>query len=135
MSIVQATKGSYDFAVGNSKTENTGEGGFFIAPANFQQTIVHNNNPALKEFECRYIFFKVYINHTHLLEDFYEFPQILPKKYNNEMNLIFNNIFSAENKFEEYSNYCKAVEILSKIMKPKENPLPKEIENVIEFIT
>ena len=44
MSIVQAVKGSYDFALGDSPLNNTGDGGFFIAPANLKQTIIHHNN-------------------------------------------------------------------------------------------
>ena len=42
LSVVQAVEGSYDIQLDNGKTYNTGNGGFFIAPANVQQRIVHN---------------------------------------------------------------------------------------------
>ena len=45
LSIVQSVEGSYDIALGNGNTYQTGENGFFIAPSNVQQTITHHVNP------------------------------------------------------------------------------------------
>ena len=44
LSIVQSVEGSYDIALGNAATMQTGEGGFFVAPSEIQQTIVHHTN-------------------------------------------------------------------------------------------
>ena len=54
LSVVQAVEGSYDIQLDNGKTYNTGNGGFFIAPSNVQQRIVHNVNPTSKKMVCRW---------------------------------------------------------------------------------
>ena len=43
LSIVQSVEGSYDIALGDGVKHQTGEGGFFIAPAGVQQRIVHQH--------------------------------------------------------------------------------------------
>ena len=44
LSVVQSVEGSYEFSLGKSEPTQTGDGGFFIAPANLRQTIVHHIN-------------------------------------------------------------------------------------------
>ena len=59
LSVVQAVEGSYDIQLENDVICNTGSGGFFIAPSNVQQRIVHNTDPASKKMICRWIFIKI----------------------------------------------------------------------------
>jgi len=68
LSIVQSTEGSYDIALANNKSEQTEQGGFFIAPSNVQQTIIHHVNKQSGRMSARWIFLDVEINKTHLDE-------------------------------------------------------------------
>ena len=56
LSIVQSVEGSYDIALGRGDMQQTGDGGFFIAPAHIQQTIVHHVDPRSKRMRARWLF-------------------------------------------------------------------------------
>ena len=62
LSIVQSVEGSYDIALGGRDTLQTGDGGFFIAPAGVQQSIVHHVNKKSGKMTCRWIFIDIEIN-------------------------------------------------------------------------
>ena len=55
LSIAQSLEGSYDITLGNGTTESTGEGGFFIAPAGIEQTIVHRPDKKSRKMICRWV--------------------------------------------------------------------------------
>ena len=69
LSVVQAVEGSYDIQLDNGKTYNTGNGGFFIAPSNVQQRIVHNVNLTSKKIVCRLIIIKNKINDIYSFDE------------------------------------------------------------------
>ena len=79
LSVVQAVEGSYDIQLDNGTTYNTGNGGFFIAPSNAQQRIVHNTDRSSKKMIYRWIFIKIKINDIYDFDEKFRFPTILPQ--------------------------------------------------------
>ena len=134
LSVVQAVEGSYDIQLDNGKTYNTGNGGFFIAPANVQQRIVHNVSPTSKKMVCRWIFIKIKINDIYSFDEKFRFPTILPEKIKSEMNAVFDKLFCSDNAFDEYICYYKIVKLLSLVANEKEQRLPPYIEEALHYI-
>ncbi len=134
LSVVQATEGSYDIQLDNGATYNTGSGGFFIAPANVYQRIVHNTDPSGKNMICRWVFIKIKINDIYNFDEKFSFPTILPDAIKGEMNTVFDRLFAADNAFDEYICYHEIVKLLSLVAKEKEQPLPPYIEQALRYI-
>lgn len=134
LSVAQAIEGNYDIKLGNSEVYNTGIGGFFIAPSNVQQTIVHNADKISKNMICRWVFLKINLNNLYHFDDLYDLPVILPETYKKEMNLIFDRLFATENLFEEYVYYYEIVRILSLILKEKKDKMPLYLDRVLNYI-
>ena len=134
LSVVQAVEGSYDIQLDNGKTYNTGNGGFFIAPANVQQRIVHNASPTSKKMVCRWIFIKIKINDIYSFDEKFSFPTILPEKIKSEMNAVFDRLFCSDNAFDEYICYYKIVKLLSLVANEKEQRLSPYIEEALNYI-
>lgn len=134
LSIVQAVEGSYDIQLDNGTTYSTGNGGFFIAPSNVQQHIIHNVNPASKRMICRWIFVKIKINDIYSFDEKFRFPTILPEKIKSEMNAVFDKLFCSDNAFDEYICYYKIVKLLSLVANEKEQLLPPYIEVALQYI-
>ena len=82
LSVVQAVEGSYDIQLDNDRTYNTGNGGFFIAPSNVHQRIIHNTDPTSKKITCRWVFIKIKINNIYSFDEKFGFPTILPQNIN-----------------------------------------------------
>ena len=89
LSIVQSIEGSYDIALDNGAVHQTGDGGFFIAPANVQQTIVHHVNKESGKMSCRWIFVDIEINKAFPLDSLYQFPLIIDGERKPEINKWF----------------------------------------------
>ncbi len=134
LSVVQAVEGSYDIQLDNGKTYNTGNGGFFIAPANVQQRIVHNVSPTSKKMVCRWIFIKIKINDIYSFDEKFSFPTILPENIKSEMNTVFDELFCSNNAFDEYICYYKIVKLLSLVANEKEQRLSPYIEKALHYI-
>lgn len=134
LSVVQAVEGSYDIQLDNGTTYSTERGGFFIAPSNVQQRIIHNADPASKKMVCRWVFIKIKINDVYNFDEKFSFPTILPKNINSEMNSVFNRLFSADNAFDEYVCYYEIIRLLSLAANEKEQPLSPYIEQVLRYI-
>ena len=134
LSVVQAVEGSYDIQLDNGKTYNTGNGGFFIAPSNVQQRIVHNVNLTSKKMVCRWIFIKIKINDIYSFDEKFRFPTILPEKIKSDMNAVFDKLFCSDNAFDEYICYYKIVKLLSLVANEKEQLLPPYIEEALQYI-
>ena len=77
LSIVQSLEGSYEIALGNGAPQQPGDGGFFIAPSNIQQTITHHVNEATQKMSCRWIFLDVEVNKAFMLDRLYQFPAVI----------------------------------------------------------
>lgn len=134
LSVVQAVEGSYDIQLDNGATYNTGNGGFFIAPSNVQQRIVHNTDPASKTMVCRWVFIKIKINDIYNFDEKFRFPTILPERINAEMHTVFDRLFCADNAFDEYICYYEIVKLLSLVAREKEQPLSPYIEQALRYI-
>ena len=134
LSVVQAVEGCYDIQLDNGKTYNTGNGGFFIAPANVQQRIIHNTDPTSKKMICRWVFIKIKINNIYSFDEKFSFPTILPQNIKSEMNVVFDELFCSNNVFDEYICYYKIVKLLSLVANEKEQRLSPYIEEALNYI-
>lgn len=134
LSVVQAVEGSYDIQLENDVICNTGSGGFFIAPSNVQQRIVHNTDPASKKMICRWIFIKIKINDVYSFDEKFSFPTILPQNIKSEMNAVFDRLFCTINTFEEYICYYEIIKLLSLVAYEKEKILPAYMEQALCYI-
>ena len=84
LSVVQSTRGSYRIALGDGEPEVTGDMGVFIAPRRVTQRIWHM--PAENgTMDAQWVFIDVEINRMCKLEDLYDFPLILPARYNDRI--------------------------------------------------
>ena len=134
LSVVQAVEGSYDIQLEGGAVQSTEECGFFIAPSNVQQRIVHRADPRSKTITCRWIFIKVKINEFHYFDEVFSFPTILPPPLKREMNAVFDRIFGADNAFEEYIGYHQLLHLLSLCATEKECSLSPCVERALHFI-
>jgi len=134
LSVVQAVEGSYDIQLENDVICNTGSGGFFIAPSNVQQRIVHNTDPTSKKMICRWIFIKIKINDIYSFDEKFSFLTILPQNIKSEMNTIFDRLFCADNPFDEYVCYYEIIRLLSFVASEKEQRLPPYIAQALHYI-
>jgi len=125
LSIVQSVEGSYDISLGSGAPLCTGDGGFFIAPSNVQQTIVHHVNKSTKRMTCRWIFLDVEINKSFSLDSLYQFPAVINESFKNELNLWFDRIFETDDIWQNYSD-CYA--LIGDLLK-KATPMPSQINN------
>lgn len=123
LSVVQAVTGDYGIQLRDDQMRHTDSGGFFIAPSDVQQTIIHHADPLTKKMVCRWVFLKVKLNDLFDFDYVYEFPCILPDLYRTEMNCIFDRLFAADNSFDEYVCYYEIVRLLFSLSKEK-SPVP-----------
>lgn len=89
LSIVQSVKGSYGIQLDHGPAYETGEGGFFIAPSIVTQHIVHHTDRASDLFAARYLFLDVFIDQNYHLDDFFDFPVVIPGDSSFKMNKAF----------------------------------------------
>ncbi|MBR5134276.1 MAG: helix-turn-helix transcriptional regulator [Clostridia bacterium] len=134
LSVVQSVEGCYDIALGRDALQSTGEGGFFVAPANVQQTIVHNADRASGRMTCRWIFLKVVVNGVYDLDEVYAFPTVLPCDVQVEMNAVFDVLFDTDDIAQKYICYYQIVRLLLSVATEKAHPLPSHIGDAMTFI-
>ena len=134
LSVVQAVEGNYDIQIGKGETYNTGVGGFFVAPSNVQQTIIHNADKISKNMVCRWVFLKIKINDVYNYDTLYDFPTVIPEAHKQEMNLLFDRLFASDNIFDEYICYYEIIRILSLISKTKKHTFPIHLDKAITYI-
>ena len=134
LSVVQSVEGSYDIALGNQKSEATGAGGFFIAPSDVRQTIVHHADPQSGRMNCRWVFLDAVINGSYHLDYLYDFPMTVPQKERAELHLIFDELFETDNAFDRYSCYYRILKVLMQVAVPKQDPVPKALQDTMDYI-
>lgn len=134
LSVVQAKEGNYDIALDNQSRKNTGDGGFFIAPAGVQQDITHHVHSKSGVMRARWLFIDAIINETISPDFFYDFPTILPTEYCDELNSIFDTLFSTEDIFEKYACCYRVLKILVKIGQPKLHKSNEPMVSVFDYI-
>ena len=134
LSIVQAIEGSYDIQLDNGITYNTGNSGFFIAPSNVVQNIVHNTDSTSKKINCRWIFIKIRVNDIYNFDEKFSFPTILPENLKSEMSMLFDKLFCSTNPFDEYIYYYQIIKLLFGVANEREHLLPPHIEQALRYI-
>ena len=134
LSVVQAQEGRYDVGLSNQDIKNASEGGFFIAPAGVQQNIIHHVNAKSGTMRARWLFIDVTINERFSFDSLYDIPTILSDEYRNDMNRVFDLLFSAENIFEKYACCYKVLEILFKVSKTKLHQTNHAMLSAFDFI-
>ncbi len=134
LSIVQSVEGSYDITLGNGEQKQTGDGGFFIAPAGVEQTIVHHVNKKSGRITCRWIFIAVEINKAFTLDSLYQFPTVVKDDRKNELNMLFDRIFATNDIWENYSDCYKLLGYLLQIATPIKNEMHQGVQRALTYI-
>lgn len=134
LSIVQSVEGSYDITLGNTATMQTGEGGFFVAPSEIQQIIVHHANKKSGTMTCRWLFIDVEINKAYRLDTLYRFPTVLDEYFKKKMNELFDDLFSTDDFWENYSCCYKILGLLLQSSEFSQNKINQGIQNSVEYM-
>ena len=134
LSIVQSVEGSYDITLGNGATQKTGEGGFFIAPAGVEQTIVHHVSPENKTMTCRWIFLDVVINKTISIDTLYQFPTVINDEQKHILNAFFDRLFETDDIWENYGDCYKLMKYLVQMAKKASNEIHPDVQRAIAFM-
>lgn len=134
LSVVQSVEGSYDISLGNGATLQTEDGGFFIAPSNIQQTIVHHVNNNSKRMSARWIFVDVEINKAFPLDMLYQFPAVINGDLKKELNSLFDRIFGTDDIWQNYSDCYALIGHLVKIATPLPSKRHSGIQAAVAFI-
>lgn len=134
LSIVQSVEGTYDVAIESGSMQSTKEGGFFIAPSNAQQTIVHRENPSTKRMICRWLFIDVTINKAYKLDELFAFPPLLNAEATKEMNALFDELFASDDLFDEYSCCYRIVKLLLRFARPAQKKTDEGIQNAAAYL-
>jgi len=134
ISIVQGVEGNYDIQLNDGEIYNTGKGGFFVAPSNVKQSIIHHADKISGNMYCRWVFLLVKTDDTSFFDDFYKLPGIIPDEYKNAMNGIFDRLFSADNIFDEIICYHEIIKQLSLFSKKGTDVPVKRFNKTIHYI-
>ncbi len=135
LSVVQSVEGSYDITLGNGELRQTGDGGFFVAPSEVQQTIVHHVNRQSGRMTCRYLFLDVVINKSYKPDSLYRFPTILDASVQAKMNQLFDALFASDNIWENYSCCYRILGLLLESAEPLKHDIPKGLQGAVEYMT
>ena len=134
LSIVQSVEGSYDISLGHGDTLQTGDGGFFIAPSNIQQTIVHHVNDESGKMSARWIFVDVEIDKLFPIDMLYRFPVVVNDDLKNELNTLFDRIFGTNDIWQNYSDCYTLFGHLVRIAAPITNKRENGIQVAVAYI-
>lgn len=134
LSVVQALEGSYDIKLGDSESVNTGEGGFFIAPSDIQQTIVHHVNQKSGRMYARWIYIDALINDTTSFDTLYRFPLTTDENTSRRLNECFDILFDNRGLLEDYAACYKVLSVLSQIGTDKKVNFKKPVYFAVELI-
>ena len=134
LSVVQAVVGNYDIQLNKGRTYNTSDGGFFIAPSDVRQDIVHNADKERNIMVCRWVFLKIRLNNLYRIDDVFSFPEIVPGECREEMNLLFDRLFAAEDIFDEYACYYEIIRLLFRTAKEKDRKPSGYVGEALDYI-
>ena len=134
LSIVQSLEGSYEIALGNGEALKTEDGGFFIAPAHVQQTIVHHVNRSSKKMSARWIFVDVEINKSFSVDGLYQFPVVIRGSLKNELHSLFDRIFETDDIWKNYSDCYALMGHLVNAATPIPHKIHRGIQDAVAYI-
>lgn len=112
MSLVQAVEGSYSIKIDDGEEFTTGEGGFFIAPSQSTQTIIHHINKESGIMKARWIFMNIIINDMYKIEHLWHFPVTVPGNTESEYNKMMDSLFQATDICDKMSICYQIVKLL-----------------------
>ena len=136
LSVVQSVEGSYDIALGNEPvSQQTGSGGFFIAPSGMQQTIVHHNDPASGRIHSRWIFLDAVINKSYRPDFLYDFPTVVPSEAKSELNALFEELFATDDVCAEYGCYYRILGLLLSLATEKSGSSHHAMQHILNYIS
>lgn len=128
LSVVQAVEGSYDIILNGGPQFNTGDGGFFIAPANATQVITHNTDKKTGLMNARWVLLKVKVDDSYLMDNILDFPVILPEDKKIELNSVFDEVFDGSaTTCDKYIAYYKIVKILLSVATQNESHIDSRL--------
>jgi len=133
LSIAQSLTGNYLVSIDNSPEFLTDNGGAFIAPANKLQSITHKLDSKSSIMKAQWLFLDVMINGQYHFDDIFEFPVILPTKYNKSLFDAVTTVTQRYNICDQMSAIYKFIKCLLDISRGKAVFSP-EIAAVIEYI-
>lgn len=134
LSVVQSPEGSYDIQLNDAPMYQTGDGGFFIAPSQVVQNIIHHVDPKTHRMQIRWIFVDVIINDQYQLDSLYDFPTIIPAASKSQMNALFDRLFSTEDLCDEMSIYYQIIKLLLQMAVPKNTATNKFLLHALDHI-
>jgi len=135
LSVVQSSEGSYDITLGDGAMQQTGNGGFFIAPSEVQQTIVHHVDRKSGGMSARWVFLDVAINGTYKLDALYRFPTVIRDERKDELNAIFDRLFATDDVWENYGDCYRLLGYLMQFSTPIKQAPHKGIQAALTYIT
>lgn len=112
LSVVQAVEGEYEIALGREKPVRTGTGGFFIAPSDVRQTIVHRVDRESGRMRARWIFLDLRINKAYSLDELYTFPTVPTGELKRELSALFDRLFATDGRLAEYALCYELADLL-----------------------
>ena len=134
LSVVQSQVGNYRIQLDDSMPQETGDGGFFIAPSQVVQKITHFTDPRTQQMRNRWVFLEVIMNHSYSLDDLYHFPTLVPEEMKAEMNRLFDQLFAADDICDEMSIYFQIIKHLLHFAVPKDTIINKPLLDVLDHI-
>lgn len=135
LSIVQSKTGSYLIGIDGEKPQETGEGGFFIAPSRRLQTILHLKNEENGLFEARFAFFDVLVNGKYRLDDVMEFKLIADKNFAEKLNEVFDEYETAKNPCDKKICQYKILKCLTDKGNIREKCRNAELYRLMNYIS
>lgn len=135
LSIVQAVEGSYEISLGGGAHEQTGEGGFFIAPSDVQQNILHCANPNSKIMTCRWLFLDVRLNRLYPFDQLYQLPTVICDERKARLNELFDRLFASDSIWSDYAICYEILENLIEFASPLSHSMPIGIQTALLYLT
>ena len=111
LSIVQPLHGYYEVSIDGSPFYNVNAGEIFVAPANVVQEIIHHDGNG-GFMSAHWIFIDAVIDETFKFDEVYNFPIVLPSKYNDTVYKLIDCIRYSNNTFEKMRSNYVLLEIL-----------------------
>ena len=135
LSIVQATEGEYAIRLNDGPEAHTGCGGFFIAPSNARQTIVHHMDPRTGRMSARWIFLDAVLNELFPFDRCYRFPQVISGEVAAGLSARMDAVFAADTVYGQYSATFAMMEALAALSEPcKEGITDAAMYRVLQYL-
>lgn len=134
LSVVQSVEGSYEVSLEGGDAVRTGDGGFFVAPSQMKQNILHHSNPETNKMYNRWVFIDVIINEKYRLEHLFDFPILLPEEIRIAMNGLFDELVGKTDICDRMSVYYQIVKQLLLVAKPKKLACSEDMLRVVNYM-